>query len=527
MLDDISHTSADHVRHGCQHCRVVFGCSSENGTQIASQSFALSGGVCPPVGADTDCGTILTISDNNAITITRTGQGPYDQIEDTLIGVVNNSSHPLRALGLSSSLPIFGFDGDGIDAFGIPGNPFDFTGYGGPNAFFTDFGPSRTSGTVNFVTPIPPGGTGFFSLEEDLSTATSCQDIVNNSLTHATSGTTMTAEFTPQVSGMTTDEAARDCGFARFNWIQKFALLPDPSPYFAVNPAEPANPIHLTKASTPFNDPVQNGYTYNPAWNSFPYYFDPNSTDQDWSLSRWDNGSTLQFEDTPTDPCLAGGDSIGVPGCDGANAKLGEVIGFATHLVGMLADGSPVDLGIGFGWVDDHNGRSGGIAGTTANLHPVDPGSGTGGITVTSETMVTRYVYQGLTVTAINGTPVVLDSTSPSVTASASPSTLWPPNGKLVSVTITGTLTDDTGGSGIDASSAAFAVTDEYGQVQPAGSITVAPDGTYSVVVALEASRLGGDADGRTYTLTVTARDLAGNAASATTTIVVPHDQRQ
>ena len=121
----------------------------------------------------------------------------------------------------------------------------------------------------------------------------------------------------------------------------------------------------------------------------------------------------------------------------------------------------------------------------------------------------------------------MLDSTSPSVTASASPSTLWPPNGKLVSVTITGTLTDDTGGSGIDASSAAFAVTDEYGQVQPAGSITVAPDGTYSVVVALEASRLGGDADGRTYTLTVTARDLAGNAASATTTIVVPHDQRQ
>src|SRR5690242_5128060 len=86
------------------------GCSSD-GDHVASRSFALSGGVCPPVGADTDCGTILTIGDTGPVAITTTGQGPYDQIEDTLIGVVNNSSHPLRALGLSSSLPIFAFDG--------------------------------------------------------------------------------------------------------------------------------------------------------------------------------------------------------------------------------------------------------------------------------------------------------------------------------------------------------------------------------------------------------------------------------
>ena len=59
--------------------------------------------VCPPVGADTDCGTIITITDSSqgpSAAVTSTGQPPYDAIlnppgEDTLVGVVNNSSKPI------------------------------------------------------------------------------------------------------------------------------------------------------------------------------------------------------------------------------------------------------------------------------------------------------------------------------------------------------------------------------------------------------------------------------------------------
>jgi VCBS repeat-containing protein len=114
----------------------------------------------------------------------------------------------------------------------------------------------------------------------------------------------------------------------------------------------------------------------------------------------------------------------------------------------------------------------------------------------------------------------------PSETAAASLPTLWPPNGKLVSDVISGTITDE-GDSGIDPASLTYTVVDEYGAVQPSGTFTLQSDGTYSFTVPLEASRLGNDKDGRVYTITVNAADNAGNASSITITVTVPHDQGQ
>jgi hypothetical protein len=57
--------------------------------------------------------------------------------------------------------------GDGIDTFGISSNGTDHSGYGGPNAFFTAINGNASTGTVNFITPIAAGGTGYFSLELD------------------------------------------------------------------------------------------------------------------------------------------------------------------------------------------------------------------------------------------------------------------------------------------------------------------------------------------------------------------------
>lgn len=72
---------------------------------------------CPAVGADTTCGVVITIIDIGTGTsscpggvcasISNTGQPPYDNIEDTLVGVVNNSKVPIASMVLTSSLPRF------------------------------------------------------------------------------------------------------------------------------------------------------------------------------------------------------------------------------------------------------------------------------------------------------------------------------------------------------------------------------------------------------------------------------------
>ncbi len=115
------------------------------------------------------------------------------------------------------------------------------------------------------------------------------------------------------------------------------------------------------------------------------------------------------------------------------------------------------------------------------------------------------------------------DSTPPTVTATADPSELWPPNGRMVPVTIAGTASDT--GSGVAGTTGSYRVTDEYGQVQPTGMFTVGEDGAFTVAVSLQARRFGYDKDGRTYSVTITVQDVAGNTSSTIVVVTVPHDQ--
>jgi hypothetical protein len=101
-----------------------------------------------------------------------TAPGPYDGSDDTYFGVINNSNSAISSFHLASATQnIGGFDNDGIDAasyLNIPNNPSDPSGYGGPNAFYTNN--TGLSLTVNFITPIAAnGGTDIFSLEEPIS----------------------------------------------------------------------------------------------------------------------------------------------------------------------------------------------------------------------------------------------------------------------------------------------------------------------------------------------------------------------
>jgi hypothetical protein len=90
-----------------------------------------------------------------------------------------------------------------------------------------------------------------------------------------------------------------------------------------------------------------------------------------------------------------------------------------------------------------------------------------------------------------------------------------------VPVTVSGTITDT--GSGVNVNSAAYAVKDKYGEIQPTGAITLGR-GNYSFTVLLQASRRGSDLDGRRYTVTVRAKDNARNGGSKTRAVTVPHD---
>ncbi len=111
------------------------------------------------------CNIIVTIDNTGHASVAVVNTNPYDGVEDTYVGVINNDTGPLTSLGLTGS-NIFAFDGDGIDTFGITGNGSDSTGYGGADAFFNIT--NASNGIVNFLNGgiAGNGGTGYFSLEE-------------------------------------------------------------------------------------------------------------------------------------------------------------------------------------------------------------------------------------------------------------------------------------------------------------------------------------------------------------------------
>jgi hypothetical protein len=112
------------------------------------------------------------------------------------------------------------------------------------------------------------------------------------------------------------------------------------------------------------------------------------------------------------------------------------------------------------------------------------------------------------------------DSTPPTLSLSPTPSSLWPPNHKLVPVTITVNVTDDQD-PGPEVRLVSITCDDTCNPVQ---DITGATLNTDDRDFELRAERLGAGT-GRTYTITYEASDASGNKATATTTVTVPHDQ--
>jgi hypothetical protein len=235
-------------------------------------------------------------------------------------------------------------------------------------------------------------------------------------------GTTMFASYTPG-SGTTPMELftkAAACGFKAFNWQQTITNLPCPSPFFPVTfasipsanlcPSPTRNALTATPTAT-FLDPPAWGYLSLGAFNPFPFYYPvpwvsaPNVRDiWDPSTGAYDipivdpSGDVLVFSDNPGDFCLPGGNPSRCDPVPGLLDPPGSFIGFTTALVGVKQDGTVSPPLYQWTWTDSFNGTSGGVS-ALSSPNPVDPGSGTGGISITS----------------VNGVPIPLAFTATSL----------------------------------------------------------------------------------------------------------------
>jgi hypothetical protein len=99
--------------------------------------------------------------------------------------------------------------------------------------------------------------------------------------------------------------------------------------------------------------------------------------------------------------------------------------------------------------------------------------------------------------------------------------TLWPPDGELRQVASVSAV-DGVSGLGADA----VQVTASGNEPLDVSDVVVTPDGSGAFNVQSRAERLGAGA-GKTYTLSATAADLAGNVTVETATCTVPHDLRR
>jgi len=151
----------------------------------------------------------------------------------------------------------------------------------------------------------------------------------------------------------------------------------------------------------------------------------------------------------------------------------------------------------------------------------------TNGFSITAEG-VTNIRYRSTdragNVEAIKTLTVQIDKSAPTITLTANPSRLWAPNGKPVTVQISGKASDAVSGL----ASVSYVVTDEYGASLNIPTRTLSGTSlNWTDSIDLEASRRGDDLDGRIYHVVATITDAAGNTSTATVDIVVPHDQRK
>ncbi len=171
-----------------------------------------------------------------------------------------------------------------------------------------------------------------------------------------------------------------------------------------------------------------------------------------------------------------------------------------------------------FAATDDGPGQSGLDGAATADATLSNEGANQ------SVTETFRDVAGNETTTTV--APIDIDLTAPTLACSVDPSSLWPPNHALVPVTTQIVVADALSGPGpFTLVSVTSSEPDNgLGDGDTAGDVQDWSVGTADTSGELRAER-SGTGPGRTYTLIYRGEDLAGNAATCTLTVTVPHDK--
>jgi len=128
---------------------------------------------CPQVGASPSCQILVVINPDNSVSVYGDPAiSPYDGGDDTLVGVLNQSSKPVDAITVTGpGTGLGGLDGDGLCSYGVANCPFGPTGYEGPGTALVTKPSLPDDAEIDFTGGLGSGMTTYFSLEGLLTSA--------------------------------------------------------------------------------------------------------------------------------------------------------------------------------------------------------------------------------------------------------------------------------------------------------------------------------------------------------------------
>jgi hypothetical protein len=192
---------------------------------------------------------------------------------------------------------------------------------------------------------------------------------------------------------------------------------------------------------------------------------------------------------------------------------------------------------LSYSWDEDTNNFAHGVEPTTAGGAPSDlpstnvaTGAPPNGVLGLGSHVIQLAVNDNVNArVTCSVSAQVVDTQAPTLAPTSNVRILWPPNHQMVDIVIQANAHDSSGAPvtlSATVTSSEDPQKDGSGNTIPDFTTPVIDQSTGAVTLQLRAER-SGNGPGRTYTITITATDLAGNMSTASLAIVAPHDQQK